>query len=128
MTTMQEIAAHTYEILRNEPIFFPSCRQILQKPHPFTTHFQRIRSERSMETLEKTTVYLPSETRRRLTEVAHRRKVTQAQLIREALVVFLASQETPALRSLGAGHSDEITGRTARRWLRENWQAGDHAG
>ena len=81
-----------------------------------------------METLEKTTVYLPAETRRQLTEVARRRHVTQAQLIREALVAFLASEERPALRSLGTGHSDEITGRTARRWLRDNWDARDHAG
>jgi predicted transcriptional regulator len=81
-----------------------------------------------MDTLEKTTVYLPAETRRQLTEVARRRNVPQAQLIREALVAFLASQERPKLRSLGAGHSDEITGHTARRWLQENWQTRDHPG
>jgi predicted transcriptional regulator len=84
--------------------------------------------EKRMETLEKTTVYLPAETRRQLAEVARRRNVTQAELIREALGAFLASQERPALRSLGAGHSDEITGRSARRWLRENWEPRDHAG
>jgi len=81
-----------------------------------------------VETLEKTTVYLPADTRRQLAEVARRRKVTQAELIREALSAFLDSEERPALRSLGAGHSDEITGRTARCWLRENWEPRDHAG
>jgi predicted nucleic acid-binding protein len=39
--------------------------------------------EKRMETLEKTTVYLPAETRRQLAEVARRRNVTQAELIRE---------------------------------------------
>lgn len=81
-----------------------------------------------MDTLEKTTVYLPAETRRQLSEVARRRNVTQAQLIRDALDAFLASQERPTLRSLGAGRSTEITGRTARQWLRENWGPRDHTG
>jgi predicted transcriptional regulator len=80
-----------------------------------------------MESLEKTTVYLPVETRRRLAEVARRRNVTQAKVIREALDAFLIAQARPSLRSLGAGHSDTITGRTARDWLQENWHAGDHA-
>ncbi len=74
-----------------------------------------------METLEKTTVYLPTELRRQLGEVARRRHVTQAELIREALRAFLADQGRPVLRSLGAGRSKELTGRSAREWLRENW-------
>jgi metal-responsive CopG/Arc/MetJ family transcriptional regulator len=74
-----------------------------------------------METLEKTTVYLPADIRRELAEVARRRRVSQAELIREALQNYLAEQERPALRSLGAANSDEITGRTVRAWLRDNW-------
>jgi predicted transcriptional regulator len=81
-----------------------------------------------MDTLEKTTVYLPAETRRQLAEVARRRNVTQAHLIREALEGFLGSQERPPWRSVGAGHSHALTGRTARDWLQENWQPDDHAG
>ena len=81
-----------------------------------------------MDTLEKTTVYLPAETRRQLAEVARRKNVTQAQLIRAALDAFLGSQERPPWRSVGAGHSQTLTGRSARDWLRENWQTDDHAG
>lgn len=81
-----------------------------------------------METLEKTTVYLPADTRRQLREVARRRNTTQAEVIREALSAFLASQDRPVLRSLGVAHSTEITGRSARSWLRENWHTRDHAG
>jgi predicted transcriptional regulator len=84
--------------------------------------------ESTMDTLEKTTVYLPAEIRRQLAEVARRRHVTQANLIREALETFLGAQDRPPWRSLGAGHSHVLTGRTARDWLRENWQTDDHAG
>jgi hypothetical protein len=77
-----------------------------------------------METLEKTTVYLPADLRRQLAELARRRQMTQAELIREALRAFLAAQGRPTLRSLGAAKSKEITGRTARQWLRETWHPG----
>jgi predicted transcriptional regulator len=81
-----------------------------------------------MDALEKTTIYLPAETRRRLAEIARQRNVPQAQLIRDALHAYLAVQERSTLRSLGAGNSTTITGHTARQWLRENWKPRDHTG
>jgi predicted transcriptional regulator len=76
---------------------------------------------RPVDRLQKTTIYLPVDMHRQLSEVARRRQVSQAELIREAIRAFLAAQGQSRLRSLGAGRSNEITGRTARDWLRENW-------
>jgi predicted DNA-binding protein len=74
-----------------------------------------------MAAMEKTTMYLPPEMHRRLEEAAKRSGQAQADIIREALQVWLDNQEQPTLRSLGAAKSNEITGRTARAWLRKNW-------
>ncbi|HZS93536.1 MAG TPA: ribbon-helix-helix domain-containing protein [Chloroflexota bacterium] len=72
--------------------------------------------------MEKTTVYLPVDVHRQLQEVARRTGQSQADLLREAMRQYLARHQRPALRSLGAAESSEITGRNARNWLRENWR------
>jgi predicted DNA-binding protein len=74
-----------------------------------------------MATMQKTTLYLPEELHRRIQQLSDRTGRSQAEIIREALQRFVDEQGKPRLRSLGAGHSREITGKNARDWLRENW-------
>ncbi len=74
-----------------------------------------------MPTMEKTTLYLPSDLRRMLKEVSKRTGQPQAELVREALRLFLQQHARPPLRSLGVVRSKEITGRNAEDWLREHW-------
>jgi len=51
--------------------------------------------------MERTTVYLDAELRRRLKEAAARRGSTEASLIREALARYLVDDEPAALRPVG---------------------------
>lgn len=76
-----------------------------------------------MATMEKTTVYLPRDMQRQLEDLARRERRSQAELIREAIRAYLESEEQPPLRSLGIAQSEEITGKTARSWLREHWKS-----
>jgi plasmid stability protein len=55
--------------------------------------------------MERTTVYLDAELKRRLKAAAARGGRTEAAMIREALAQYLASEAPPALRPVG--HSDD---------------------
>jgi predicted transcriptional regulator len=70
--------------------------------------------------MEKTTIYLPSEAVERLRETAKRQGQPQAALIRRAIEEFLERNGAPSIKSLGIAKSDQITGRTAKAWLRQN--------
>jgi predicted transcriptional regulator len=76
--------------------------------------------------VEKTTIYLSADTRRRLVALSRRRGVPQAELIREALRAFLASQDEPRLPSwVGIAQDGPITdsanikAETREMWYRE---------
>ena len=72
--------------------------------------------------MEKTTIYLPRELERRLTQAARRAGRSRAALIREALERYLAD-EAAAVRpaSLGAGSDEALCGRETEDWLRARW-------
>lgn len=74
--------------------------------------------------MDKTTVYLPQETRRRLRDAARRTGRAQAELVRLALDRFLAEQEAPTPRSIGIGADPEVTGANSEEWLRRHWRPG----
>lgn len=76
-----------------------------------------------MTTMEKTTLYIPADLHRQLEEMARRRQQPQAELIREAIRAYVQNEDHPPLRSLGIARSREITGKTARTWLRDHWPA-----
>jgi hypothetical protein len=61
-------------------------------------------------TVEKTTVYLPSELRLALHEAAKRQRRTVADVVREALELYLRGQTRPTLTSADLGQDDELTG------------------
>lgn len=73
--------------------------------------------------VEKTTVYLDADLRRKLAAVARRRGVPQAALIRDALAAYLASKEAPRLPSwVGAVTDGPATdSSTIKQELRPLW-------
>lgn len=72
--------------------------------------------------MEKTTLYLPSGTLNTLRGLSKRTGRPQAELLREAIDQFLGEQQRPPLRSVGVVKSNEIRGRDAEDWLRDNWR------
>ena len=77
----------------------------------------------SILTMEKTTLYLPADLQRSLGAAAKREGRPQAEIIREALVSYLAERAPSRPRSIGAGRDDEVSGATSEEWLRKNWKA-----
>jgi hypothetical protein len=71
--------------------------------------------------MEKTTLYLETDVHRRLQEAAKRQKRPQAQLIREAVVAYLANETRAFPRSVGIGEDGTLAGSEVKDWLRANW-------
>ena len=51
--------------------------------------------------MDRTTIYLDPELKRRLKEAAGRRGVTEASILREALEKYLAAERRPRVRPVG---------------------------
>jgi Ribbon-helix-helix protein, copG family len=73
--------------------------------------------------MEKTTLYLPAELQRRLSDAARRTGRSQADLIREALSTFLGELGTPQPRSIGMLADPELRAEQTEGWLRDAWDA-----
>lgn len=71
--------------------------------------------------VNKTTLYLPDELRRSLKDVARRTGRREAEVVREALGIYLAQQAPPQPRSLGAGEDPDLAGRDSEHWLQDRW-------
>lgn len=72
--------------------------------------------------MDKTTLYLTPELRRRLRDAARRSGRRQADVIRSALDAYLdVGQARP--RSIGAGEDDGLDAGGTETWLRERWRA-----
>lgn len=72
--------------------------------------------------MEKTTLYLSAELQRSLRELARRTGRRQADLIREALTVYVGGQERPWPRSIGAAADGSLDAADSERWLGEEWE------
>ena len=72
--------------------------------------------------MNKTTLYLPDDTQRRLRDVAKRTGRSQAELIRTALDRHLADEPSPLPGSIGAGEDAGLSARDSEDWLRANWR------
>jgi len=72
--------------------------------------------------MEKTTLYLPGDLQRSLATMATREGRSQAEIIRAALDAYLSDRGRIALRSVGSGADDEVTGASSEEWLRKNWK------
>jgi predicted transcriptional regulator len=73
--------------------------------------------------MDKTTLYLTPELRRRLREVARRSGRRQADVIRAALDSYLEESRTNRPQSIGAGEDDALDAAGTEAWLRERWRA-----
>ena len=72
--------------------------------------------------MNKTTLYLSPETQRGLRDLARRTGRHQADVIREALELYLRQHvERPQPRSIGAGEDSELTASASEDWLRAHW-------
>lgn len=72
--------------------------------------------------MNKTTLYLPDATTRRLREMARRTGRRQSDLIRQALDRYLSSEPSALPPSTGAAEDEQLSGRDSEDWLRANWR------
>jgi hypothetical protein len=73
--------------------------------------------------VKKTTLYLSPETQRSLRDLARRTGRHQADVIREALDLYLREYgERPRPLSVGAGENAELAARNGEDWLRDRWR------
>ncbi len=75
--------------------------------------------------MDKTTLYLTPELRRRLRDAARRSGRRQADVIRSALDAYLDEGQANRPRSIGAGEDDSVDAVEAadtEAWLRERWR------
>lgn len=72
--------------------------------------------------MEKTTLYLPSDLHRALKELSRRTGQPQAEVIRDALQLYMRQQNRPSLRSIGMGEDAELHAAQTEAWLEENWR------
>ena len=71
--------------------------------------------------MDKTTLYLPAILRRALADESRRAGRAQADLIREALNLYLAGRPRPLPQSIGIAADGKVTGKTSQAWLRREW-------
>ena len=71
---------------------------------------------------EKTTLYLPTDMHRSLQEISRRTKKPQAQMIREALAIYLADQKPPVPKSIGIIDDPGLNGEDVEDWLQAHWR------
>jgi len=73
--------------------------------------------------MDRTTVFIPTDLRRRLADEARRRRQPQAALIREALAQYLLASPVDLPKLLGATSVPEVDAREAKAWVRQQWQS-----
>jgi predicted transcriptional regulator len=73
--------------------------------------------------MDKTTLYLTPELRRRLREAARRTGRRQADVIRSALDAYLDEGQANRPRSIGAGEDSALDAGDTETWIREHWRA-----
>ena len=71
--------------------------------------------------MDKTTLYLTPELRRRLRDAARRSGRRQADVIRSALDAYLDEGQANRPQSIGAGEDDALDAGDTETWLREHW-------
>lgn len=72
--------------------------------------------------MDKTTLYLPSDTQQALRLIARRTGRSQAALIREAIDDYVRRQERVPLRSLGLGENETVHAQDAEAWLERHFR------
>lgn len=70
----------------------------------------------------KSTIYLTGDMQHQLKNVAKRKGISQAHVIREALAEYLVKEELPLPRSIGVAKDGSIGGAEAKEWARREWR------
>jgi predicted transcriptional regulator len=73
--------------------------------------------------MDKTTLYLTPELRRRLRDAARRTGRRQADVIRSALDAYLDDGQAHRPQSIGAGEDATLEAADTEAWLRERWRS-----
>lgn len=76
----------------------------------------------NLQGMERTTIFIPAELRRRLADEARRRRLPQAAIVREALERYLLSSIPDAPRFVGSAAVEGVDAREAKAWVREQWR------
>ena len=72
--------------------------------------------------MQKTTLYLTEDIQRDLKDVARRTGRTEAELVREALTLYLGQQARPWPKSIGSASVPGVDARDTEEFLRANWR------
>jgi predicted transcriptional regulator len=72
--------------------------------------------------MDKTTLYLTPELRRRLRDAARRTGRRQADMIRSAIDAYLGEGNDTRPQSIGAGEDGDLGASETESWLRERWR------
>jgi hypothetical protein len=71
--------------------------------------------------MERTTILIPGDLRRRLADESHRRRVPQSALIREALERYLTERPAERPHLVGVADVDGVDAREVKAWVRKEW-------
>ena len=71
--------------------------------------------------MDRTTILIPPELRRRLADEARRRRVPQSELIRDALTRYLSEGEAEPPRLVGSAEVEGLEAREVKSWVRREW-------
>jgi predicted transcriptional regulator len=70
----------------------------------------------------KSTLYLPTETQEAVRALARRTGRSQADILREAIQIYVRQQARPQPRSIGAAEHSLITSDQVEDWLEANFR------
>jgi plasmid stability protein len=82
-----------------------------------------------MAPMHRTTIILPDELDRRLSDAARRHQSSRTEILRQALSAFLASETRPRPRSVGLGRrpATSVTSENVKDAIRAEWRDGRRA-
>lgn len=72
--------------------------------------------------MEETTVSIPDDIKRPLKVSAKRLRVTEAQIIREALAAYVAVEPRELPSVFGSESDGTVISENSQEWLAENWK------
>lgn len=72
--------------------------------------------------MEETTVSIPDDIKRSLKVSAKRLRVTEAQIIREALAAYVAVEPPELPSGFGSESDGTVISENSQEWLAENWK------
>jgi len=80
--------------------------------------------------MHRTTILLPDDLDRRLSDAARRRRSSRTEILRQALAAYLEGETRPRPRSVGLGRRSDprVTSENVKSTVREAWLRGARPG